>query len=74
MWKAGISSPDQGLNRGSPAFDVQSLSHWTTREVPARTFYTAVLCKHPGSSIKLAKGNKKALLTIVGRWNAKQTK
>ena len=30
----GIQFPDQGLNLGQPSLGAQSLSHWTTREVP----------------------------------------
>ena len=30
----GIQFPDQGLKPGPPALAAQSLSHWTTREVP----------------------------------------
>ena len=34
----GIQFPDQGSNLGSPALGAQSLSHWTTREVPFLLF------------------------------------
>ena len=34
-----IQFPDQGLNRGPPALEARSLSHWTTREVPDFLFF-----------------------------------
>ena len=34
----GVLFPDQGSTLGLPALGVQSLSHWTTKEVPPSTF------------------------------------
>ena len=37
MWDLGILAPQLGINPMPPAFDSQSLRHWTTREVPTIT-------------------------------------
>ena len=34
MWDPSYLIPDQGLNLCHPAGEVQSLTHWTAREVP----------------------------------------
>ena len=38
MWESSFLNRDPGMEPGSPALGVQSLSHWTTREVPGGLF------------------------------------
>ena len=50
MWTFTCSKwdlvPGSGIEPGSPALGVRSLSHWTTREVPNVCFYCLYLCVH----------------------------
>ena len=38
MWESSFLNRDPGMEPGSPALGVQSLSHWTTREGPRGLF------------------------------------
>ena len=40
MWDL---SPRPGIEPTSPALEVQSLNHWTTREVPVFLFYLHIM-------------------------------
>ena len=39
LWHVGSSSLTRARTWGPPALGVQSLSQWTTREVPSNAFY-----------------------------------